>query len=108
MCGVCRRGCGRRVAASRGEQPETAPGGLGGLPQQHLLTQVGVVLQQLLLLLEQWGDALFELGFKQGRQLFEQGFHRRDPRTGLGQCLTLRLQLGVPIHWPGPYSVCFS
>ena len=103
MCGACRRGCGL-LAVARGEQPEAAPGGLVVLPEQQLLTQVGVVLQELLLLLEQGGNALFELGFKQGWELVKQGFHGRDPLTGLGQCLALRLQPGIPIHLPGPYS----
>jgi hypothetical protein len=61
----------------------------------QLLTQGGVVVEQLPLLLQDRRQALAKAGLKQCRQLLEQRFHGRDPLAGFGQGLTLRFDFSV-------------
>jgi hypothetical protein len=67
----------------------------GSLQLQQLLTQGGVVVEQLLLLLQQWRQALAKAGLKQCRQLLEQRLHGRDPLAGFGKGLTLCFAFSV-------------
>jgi len=104
MCGACRRVCGRlatvwverhRLRQNRAAQGAQMASWPGSLQLQQLLTQGGVVAEQLLLLLQQGGEPLAKTGLKQGRQLLEQRLHGRDPLTGVGKGPTLRFQLSV-------------
>jgi hypothetical protein len=61
------------------------------LQLKQVLAEVGVVVEQPLLLLEHGLQALPEFVFKQGRQLFKQRLHGLELLAGLGEFLLQRL-----------------
>ncbi len=104
MCGVCRHGCGQRASVSRvrpdglqhgsGQEPQPAAQPPIPAAQQQSLPQIGVVTQQLLLLVQQRLQPLTKASLEQLGQFVEQGFKSRDPTAGVLQ----RLKLEVPVH----------
>ena len=74
-----------------GHEQRSAVGILGGLQLKQVLAEGGVVIEQPLLLLQHWLQALPELVFKQGRKFFEQRLHRLEFLAGLGEFLFQRL-----------------